>query len=119
MNIFVDENIPLITVETLRKEGHDLIDIRGTKNEGISDDEIWQLTQYERRLLITTDKGFSKFRNQSHNGILIVRLRKPNQQKIHERIIGTMNQIKENEWRDLIVVVRDSVRSIWKSTKSQ
>jgi predicted nuclease of predicted toxin-antitoxin system len=119
MDIFVDENIPSITVETLRKSGHDVKDIRGTKDEGISDDEIWQLTQAERRLLITTDKGFSRFRNQSHYGILIVRLRKPNQQKIHERVIGTINQIKEDEWKGLIVVVRDSVRSIWKATKSQ
>lgn len=118
MDIFVDENIPLITVESLRKSDHDVKDIRGTENEGISDDEIWHTTQHEKRLLITTDKGFSKFRNQSHYGILIVRLRKPNQQKIHERILGTMNHIKEDEWRGLIVVVRDSVRSIWKSTKT-
>jgi predicted nuclease of predicted toxin-antitoxin system len=118
MDIFVDENIPSITVESLRKAGHDVKDIRGTKHEGISDDEIWQLTQQERRLLITTDKGFSKFRNQSHYGILIVRLRKPNQQKIHERILVTINQIKKDEWIGLIVVVRDSVKSIWKSNKS-
>ena len=118
MDIFVDENIPSITVEALRKTNHDVKDIRGTKDEGIPDDEIWQLTQHERRLLITTDKGFSKFRNQSHYGILIVRLKKPNQQKIHDRIIGTMNQIKKDEWKGLIVVVRDAVRSIWKSTKS-
>ncbi|MFQ5674609.1 MAG: DUF5615 family PIN-like protein [bacterium] len=118
MDIFIDENIPSITVEALRKTGHDVKDIRGTKDEGISDDEIWQWMQYERRLLITTDKGFSKFRNQSHYGILIIRLRKPNQQKIHERIIGIMNQIKEDDWKGLVVVVRDSVRSIWKSSKS-
>lgn len=118
MDIFVDENIPSITVETLRKAVHDVKDIRGTKDEGMSDDEIWQLTQHDRRLLITTDKGFSTFRNHSHYGILIVRLKKPNQQKIHERIIGTMNQIKKDEWEGLLVVVRDSVRSIWKSTES-
>ena len=53
MDIFVDENIPSITVVSLRAAKHDVKDIRGTKQEGISDDEIWQLTQREKRLLIS------------------------------------------------------------------
>ncbi|MCK4358658.1 MAG: DUF5615 family PIN-like protein [Candidatus Cloacimonetes bacterium] len=36
MKIFVDENIPLITVQTLREIGHDVIDIRGTDDEGMA-----------------------------------------------------------------------------------
>lgn len=114
MNIFVDENIPSKTVKMLR-EKHDVLDIRGTKDEGLSDDDIWKLVQSEKRLLITTDKGFGKYRNQLHHGILIVRLRKPNQLKIHQRIISTLQQIREDDWKSLIVVVRDTVKSIWKS----
>ena len=30
MKVFVDENIPLMTVATLRTMGHDVHDIRGT-----------------------------------------------------------------------------------------
>jgi predicted nuclease of predicted toxin-antitoxin system len=118
MNIFVDENIPSMTVKALREQGHDVMDIRGTKNEGIPDDEIWELTKREKRLLITTDKGFGKYRDQSHYGILIVRLRKPNQRRIHERIINTLLQISVNDWRGLVVMVRDTVKSVWKTTKS-
>ena len=33
MRIFVDENIPAMTVEALREAGHDVIDIRGTLDE--------------------------------------------------------------------------------------
>jgi len=36
MNIYVDENIPLVTVEELRNLGHDVLDIRGTADQGIS-----------------------------------------------------------------------------------
>ncbi len=62
MKIFVDENIPGMTVEELRGSGHDVLDIRGTDNEGMEDDEVWEMAQRQSRLLITTDKRFSRNR---------------------------------------------------------
>ena len=40
MKIFVDENIPSRTVEELRRLGHDVLDIRGTSDQGIDDDKL-------------------------------------------------------------------------------
>jgi predicted nuclease of predicted toxin-antitoxin system len=114
MKIFVDENIPSLTVKVLRDEGHDVKDIRGTPDEGMPDEEIWQRILNENRLLITTDKGFSKYRNEFHYGILIIRLRKPNQNKIHQSVIRTLTQFNETGWRGTLVVVRDSIQSVWK-----
>jgi hypothetical protein len=37
MKIFVDENIPFITVKELRSKGFDVKDLRGTIDQGISD----------------------------------------------------------------------------------
>ncbi len=59
MNIFVDENIPKTTVQVLREKGHDVKDIRGTDEEGVDDEKIWKIAISEKRLIITTDKGFS------------------------------------------------------------
>ena len=118
MRIFVDENIPSLTVNVLREADHDIKDIRGTKDEGISDKKIWQLAQLEKRLLITTDKGFSKVRGQSHCGVLIICLRKPNQQKIHERIIKVLPQFSEEEWKGLIAIARDSILSIRRASQA-
>jgi len=56
MKIFVDENIPSITVRELRSKGHDVRDIRKTADQGIPDTDLWQIAQQEKRLLITTDK---------------------------------------------------------------
>jgi len=114
MKIFVDENIPAITVETLRNTGHDVLDIRGTPDEGMDDPDLWQKCQSEGRLLISTDKGFSKRRNEPHHGILIVRLRKPNQTKIHQRIMKAITQLDEKEWPGLLVVMRDVLQAVWK-----
>ena len=78
MRILVDENIPRTTVDRLRELGHDVKDIRGTAAEGLADTGLWDVAVRERRLLITTDKGFTEYRAASHFGIVIVRLRQPN-----------------------------------------
>lgn len=115
MNIFVDENIPQMVVRTLREMGHDVLDIRGTPEEGIPDDILWKKVQHEGRLLITTDRGFAQQRGQPHHGILIVRLRHPNRRKIYQRVMQAITQFKEEEWSDLLVVMRDNVQSVWRS----
>jgi predicted nuclease of predicted toxin-antitoxin system len=116
MKICVDENIPWVTVLELRKLGHDVLDIRGSDEQGISDDILWEKVRREKRLLITTDKGFANHRRESHSGILIVRLHQPNEQKIHERIMRAMLQFVENDWNGLLVVMRDVVQSSWRET---
>jgi predicted nuclease of predicted toxin-antitoxin system len=115
MKIFVDENIPLITVQSLRMLGHDVLDIRGTANEGMADDALWEMIQREGRLLITTDKGFAQHRGEPHHGILIVRLRQPNRRKIHQRVTQTIAQFTAEEWPGLLVTVRDVVQSVWRA----
>jgi predicted nuclease of predicted toxin-antitoxin system len=115
MKIIVDENIPLMTVAALRKLGHEVLDIRGTPDEGMPDPDLWVKSQNEGRLVITTDKGFSKHRYEHHYGILVIRLKNPNRVKIHQRVMQAMNQFGENEWSDMLVVMRDVVQAVWKS----
>ncbi|MBW2591137.1 MAG: DUF5615 family PIN-like protein [Deltaproteobacteria bacterium] len=115
MKIFVDENIPLITVRELSEQGFDVIDIRGTDDRGITDENLWQKVQNEKCLLITTDKGFSSHRDEVHYGILIIRLRQPTRIKIHQRVMQSLKKYSEKEWSGLMVVMRDAVQSSWRS----
>lgn len=87
MKICVDENIPNVTVQELRLLGHDVLDIRGTVDQGMDDAILWARVQAQHRLLITTDKGFVWRRDESNWGILVVRLRQPNEQKVHQRVM--------------------------------
>jgi predicted nuclease of predicted toxin-antitoxin system len=112
MKILVDENIPSITVQKLRALGHDALDIRGTDLQGIPDARLWSLAQEEQRLLITTNKGFSEYRGDNHYGILIIRLRQPNEHQIHVRIMSTLRRFPEESWPGLLVVMRDNVQSV-------
>ena len=114
--IFVDEHIPLMTVQALHLMGHDVRDIRGTPNEGMQDDALWEMAQREARLLITTDKGFMHYRTVSHYGVLIILLRQPNRHEIHQRIMQALGQFDDAEWPDLLVVMRDIAQRTWHST---
>ena len=115
MKILVDENIPLMTVQALRDGGHDVLDIRGTKNEGMKNSNLLKITQKEKRFFITTDKGFAEYRDTKHYGILIIRLRQPNRVKIHKKVLLAMEQVKEKDWNNLLVVMRDDFQSTYKS----
>lgn len=114
MDILVDENIPLTSAEQLRQMGHDVLDIRGTSDQGISDELLWNKASQEKRLLITTDRGFAYYRDREHYGILIVSLRRPNRHKINERVIKAMRLFSPEQWAGLLVVMRDEAMSTWR-----
>ena len=104
-----------MTVTKLSELRHDVTDFRGTLKEGISDDQIWEIVNAEKRLLITTDRGFLQHRRERHWGIIVVLLRKPNKFRIHESIMQVISGFREEEWPGLSVAVRDRVRSVWKA----
>ena len=101
-----------MTVERLRGLGHDVRDVRGTRDQGIEDPDLWSMAQVDRRLLITTDRGFTEFRAVPHAGIMIVRLRQPNRRRINQAVMLAMDRFQEAEWPGLLVVVRDSTLSV-------
>ena len=118
MKICVDEHIPLITFRALRLMGHDVRDIRGTPDEGMDDGDLWAMVQREERLLITADKGFTQYRAEPHYGVLIIRLRRPNRQRIHARIMQAIGQFSESEWPGLLVTMRDAAQSTWRAREN-
>jgi predicted nuclease of predicted toxin-antitoxin system len=108
-----------MTVNGLRELGHDVRDIRGTPEQGLSDPDLWQMAKAEARLLVTTDKGFTEYRSSlPHYGILVVRLRQPNKRKIHAAVMGAIGRFQSGEWLNLLVVVRDSTLSTWRSPET-
>ena len=115
MKILVDENIPATTVSALREQGHDILDIRGTSDQGMADLELWQKALREKRLLITTDKGFAEHRDERHYGLLIIRLKQPSRAKIHQHVLQALKRFPASQWPGLMVVMRDTFQSTWKS----
>lgn len=114
MKILVDENIPKKTVAALQALGHDVLDIRGTLDQGSIDERLWQMAVDQGRLLVTTDKGFLHCREAPHAGLLVVRLKRPNREQIHRRVLGAVAQFPEKDWPGLTIVMRDVAQSIWR-----
>ncbi len=108
-----------MTVQTLAALRHDVKDIRRTPKEGLPDDDLWGMTRREKRLLITTDKGFTRRRYEPHYGLLIVRLRQPTARKIHDAILQVLAEINPEHWPGTIVVIRDRTKSTWHTNLSQ
>jgi len=73
------------------------------------------MVQQEKRLFITTDKGFAQYRHELHRGILIVCLRQPNREKIHRQVMQAMSQFTPEKWPGLLVAMRDVVQSVWRA----
>lgn len=112
MKILVDENIPRQIVRSLCALGHEVIDVRGTPDQALPDDALWRRAQQERALLVTTDKGFARHRDEPHCGIPVIRLRRPNRTRIHDRVLEALRRFGEHEWAGLLVVMRDQVQSV-------
>ena len=117
MKILVDENIPRMTVTALRSAGHDVLDVRGTEDQGVLDEQIWQMALQQERLLVSTDKGFVHWRDDAHFGLLVVRLRRPNGLEIHRRVMSALAQFSTESWPGLVVVMRDAVQSVWRASE--
>jgi predicted nuclease of predicted toxin-antitoxin system len=59
MRILADENFPGLSVQELRRLGHDVLWVR-TAMPGARDDAILACAQTEERLLVTLDKDFGE-----------------------------------------------------------
>jgi len=89
VKFFIDENIPKICSELLKNKGFEVIDIRGTKDEGISDKDIFNLSQINKSIFVTTDKDFFHtipHKHKEHFGIIIFYLKQPNRFHINEKL---------------------------------
>ena len=59
MRLLADENIPFLTIELLRKKGHDLLAI-SERAPSICDEDVMLLAEDEERILLTFDKDFGE-----------------------------------------------------------
>lgn len=78
MRLLADENFPEKAVDALHLAGHDIVWIK-TIAPGITDRDVLQLAQDERRILLTFDKDFGELAFRvglpSLAGIILFRLK--------------------------------------------
>ncbi|RME86917.1 MAG: hypothetical protein D6770_10780 [Anaerolineae bacterium] len=77
MRFIVDECTGPLVSRWLREKGHDVFDIY-EQARGISDEEVLEIANREKRILITNDKDFGEkiYRERKvHSGVILLRLK--------------------------------------------
>ena len=77
MIFFLDENFPRSAGRILEEAGHAVFDIRGTKNEGMTDAAIFNLAQQRNAVFLTTDRDFYHtipWMHTTHHGVVVINL---------------------------------------------
>jgi predicted nuclease of predicted toxin-antitoxin system len=111
MRFFLDENFPKTAAKILIENGHDVFDIRGTSDEGSEDIDIFQIAQERNAIFLTTDKDYFHtipHLYESHYGIIVITLRKPNRKNILDKLKWALNHVDLLNFKDKIILLRDS-----------
>lgn len=87
--LLANENIPLRSVQALRKNGYDVISI-SERSPGISDENVLQLASTENRVIVTFDRDYGELifsrKQPVPAGILYLRFRPVNPDEVAEYI---------------------------------
>lgn len=111
MNFLLDENFPKKAVDILKVYGHQTFDIRGTELEGCKDTVIFEKSQKEKAVFLTTDRDF--FHTipplfKSHCGIVVIALSQPNAVKILEKLQIALKYMQNVEFNSKVLLFTDS-----------
>ncbi len=102
LKFVIDEDIPYSTGRELKKQGHEVIDIKNSKIRGSDDEKVYNFTQKERAILLTGDKDFGNilwFPSGRHFGIVIAHF--PNEISSQEMTAQIVNELKKLSREDL------------------
>lgn len=91
--ILADENFPVVAVEALQQQGHDVIWIRND-TPGVSDRVILARAQTENRIVVTFDKDFGelafRFGLPALSGIILFRITPSSPERIAEIVVAVL-----------------------------
>ena len=111
MKFFLDENIPKTCGDHLKSLSHELVDIRGTKNEGLDDRSIFKLAQINSAIFLTTDKDFFHtipYLFEKHHGVIVISLSKPDRKSIKEKLLWILDNCDISNISDKVILLRDN-----------
>ena len=108
MRILADENFPGLSVQELRRLGHDVLWVR-TAMPGAGDNAILARAQTEQRLLVTLDKDFGELafgmRLPASCGVVLFRMKMTNARGAAIKMAKVLNS--RSDWNGNFTVVED------------
>jgi predicted nuclease of predicted toxin-antitoxin system len=110
VKFFLDENFPRKAYDVLTAAGYEVFDIRGTSEEGLSDDIIFKKAVEMGAVFLTTDRDFFHtipHLYNNHCGIIVINLRQPNSHSILRKLDTAIEFVKYNKIVNSCVMLTD------------
>jgi len=122
MLFFLDENFPKKVVPFLNEKGHETLDIRGTPQEGLSDNLIFTIAQEKGAVFLTTDRDFFHtvpFLYSEHRGIVVIALSQPNTKNILDKLAVALIHLEKQDIGSHCLLLTDTKMTFGPRTKPQ
>ncbi len=112
MKFIADINLTQTVIRNLRRDGHDVLDIK-KQNPTISDSELVKLALRQNRIILTHDKDFESLANPRYEaGIIAIRLKIQNAQYHWLKLSKVLSIYNEDDLsKSLTIITEKSVES--------
>ncbi len=109
MRILANENFPGDAVDALRQLGNAVSWVR-IDSPGISDQEVLERAQSEKRILVTFDKDFGelafRYGLPASSGVILFRIKAPSPQQLVKKIVTSLTS--RTDWENHFSVVEET-----------
>lgn len=119
MKFFLDENFPKAANGFLTECGHEVVDIRGSVDEGSEDPYIFEMAQRYKAVFLTTDKDFFHtvpHLYDHHYGVVIITLHQPNRKGILNKLGWFLEHFPEDSLEGYVVLLKDQTYIVFPGT---
>ena len=109
MRLLADQDIYSLTIEWLRKEGHDVVTARELGMQRAADDALLQKAKETDRVFLTRDKDFGGLvflYKEMSAGVIFLRITPATVKEVHQELSRLLREHNEEELRDLFCVVQ-------------
>ncbi|WP_107561440.1 DUF5615 family PIN-like protein [Candidatus Methylomirabilis limnetica] len=107
MRFLIDECVSPTTVALLRGLGHDVLDIKELERFGTQDFEIYRIACQQKRVIVTTDKGFRMFDPARCGGIIISTIRPNTPVRYEPRLKHLLTTTHLDELTGVLVLLEE------------
>lgn len=112
MRLLADQDVYYITVEWLRKEGHDIVTAKELGMERSADEDLLREARRMGRLLLTRDKDFGALvflKSEDSPGVILLRASPVVLSAAHEELKRLFTEHDEEELKGLFCVVERAI----------
>lgn len=109
MRLLADQDVYRLTIEWLRKEGHDIVTAKELGMQQAVDEELLRKAKGTDRLLLTRDKDFGALvflHEELSAGVIFLRITPATVEEVHQELGRLLQEHNKEELRDLFCVVQ-------------